>query len=50
MKVFTEVRADNPGSLAYYLSLGFAVVGTARARQARLGARFVDVVFIERFL
>ena len=48
-KVFTEVRADNAGSLSYYLSLGFTVVGTA-GRQARVGARYVDVVFVERFL
>lgn len=48
-KIFTDVRGDNADSLAFHLSLGFAVVGTAR-RQARLGDRDVDVVFIERFL
>ena len=48
-KVFTDIRADNLDSLAFHLALGFTVVGTAR-RQARLGDRYVDVVFVERFL
>lgn len=48
-KVLTELRADNLESLSYHLSLGFAVVGTAR-RHARLHGRDIDVVFIEHFL
>jgi L-amino acid N-acyltransferase YncA len=48
-KVLTELRADNLESLAYHLSLGFTVVGTAR-RHARLHGRDIDVVFIEHFL
>jgi L-amino acid N-acyltransferase YncA len=48
-KVFTDLRADNLDSLAYHLALGFTVAGTAR-RQARLGGREIDVLFIERFL
>ena len=48
-KVLTELRADNLESLAYHLSLGFTVVGTAR-RHARLHGRDIDVVFIELFL
>ena len=48
-KIFTDVRADNLDSLAFHVSLGFAVVGTAR-RHARVGGRDLDVVFIERFL
>ena len=48
-KVLTELRADNLESLAYHLSLGFAVVGTAR-RHARLHGRDIDVIFIELFL
>ncbi len=48
-KVFTDLRSDNPGSLAFHLGLGFTVVGAAR-RQARVAGRDVDVVFIERFL
>lgn len=48
-KVLTELRADNLESLAYHLSLGFTVVGTAR-RHARLHGRDIDVIFIEHFL
>lgn len=49
LKVLTDLRADNPGSLSYHLGMGFAVVGAAR-RHARVGERLVDVVFVERFL
>ena len=45
-KVFTDLRADNLGSLCYHLSLGFRVVGSAR-RHARLRGHDIDVVFIE---
>jgi L-amino acid N-acyltransferase YncA len=48
-KVFTDIRADNEQSLAFHRALGFTVIGTAR-RQARVGDRYVDVVFVERFL
>lgn len=48
-KIFTDLRADNLASLAFHLSLGFTVVGTAR-RQARTAGGDVDVLFIERFL
>jgi len=48
-KVFTDIRADNLPSLAFHLALGFTVVGAAR-RQARVGDRYIDVVFVERFL
>ena len=48
-KIFTDLRADNVGSLCYHLSLGFRVVGAAR-RHARLPGRDIDVVFIEAFL
>ena len=48
-KVFTFVRADNPGALQFYLALGLQVVGTAE-RQAKIGGDYVDEVFLERFL
>lgn len=48
-KILTYVRADNPAALAFYRGLGFRVVGTAE-RQARLGGRYVDEVFIEKLL
>jgi len=48
-KLFTFVRADNPVALQFYLSLGFREVGTAQ-RQARIGNKYVDEIFIEKFL
>ncbi|MDP6626744.1 MAG: GNAT family N-acetyltransferase [Methanopyri archaeon] len=48
-KLLTYILATNAVSLAFHQRLGFTVVGTAR-RQARLGGRYVDEVFIERFL
>ena len=48
-KIFTDIRADNVASLGFHLSLGFVVVGTAR-RHAKAGERYVDVVFVEKFL
>ena len=48
-KVFTDLRADNLPSLAFHLSLGFTVVGSAR-RHARVGDAYVDVLLVERFL
>ena len=47
-KVFTDIRADNL-AVAFHLAMGFTVVGTA-SRLARLGGRYVDVVFVERDL
>lgn len=48
-KIFTYVRADNLASLAFYLKLGFRVIGTAQ-RQAKIGQRYVDEILIEKFL
>jgi len=48
-KIFTYVRADNPGALATYRRQGFRVVGTAE-KQAKIRGRYVDEVIIERFL
>lgn len=45
-KVFTDVRADNEGSLAFHASLGFTVVGRAR-RHVRIGGRDLDALLIE---
>ena len=49
VKVFTDIRADNAESVAFHRAMGFQVVGTA-SRLARLGGRYVDVVFVERDL
>jgi L-amino acid N-acyltransferase YncA len=48
-KIFTFVRADNAESLAFYLKLGFRVVGRAE-RQAKLSGKYIDEILIERFL
>jgi L-amino acid N-acyltransferase YncA len=48
-KLFTFVRADNREAMQFYLKLGFRVVGTAQ-RQARVGSKYVDEVFIEKLL
>jgi L-amino acid N-acyltransferase YncA len=48
-KVFTYLRADNLAALAFYLQLGFRIVGTAE-RQAKFGQRYVDELIVERFL
>lgn len=48
-KLFTYVRADNTGGLAFYSKLGFRIVGTAH-KQARIGQRYIDEIIIEKFL
>lgn len=48
-KIFTFVRADNPGALAAYRSQGFSVIGTAR-RHAKVRGKYVDEILIEKFL
>jgi L-amino acid N-acyltransferase YncA len=48
-KLFTFVRADNERALQTYLKHGFARLGTA-TRQAKIDGRYVDEIFIERFL
>jgi len=48
-KLFTYVRADNAGALAFYSKLGFRIVGTAR-KQARIGQKYIDEIIIEKFL
>ena len=48
-KLFTYVRADNPGALKTYLNQGFQRVGTAE-RHAKIGDTYIDEVIIERRL
>jgi ribosomal protein S18 acetylase RimI-like enzyme len=48
-KLFTYVRADNAGALAFYSKLGFRIVGTAH-KQAKIGQKYLDEVIIEKFL
>ena len=46
-KIFTFVRADNPGALAAYRAQGFVAIGTAR-RQAKIDGRYIDEILIEK--
>jgi len=48
-KIFTYVRADNIGSLAFHLRLGFTIIGTAK-KQAKIRNSYVDEIMIEKFL
>jgi L-amino acid N-acyltransferase YncA len=48
-KIFTFIRADNPGALAAYRGQGFSVIGTAR-RHAKIDGRYIDEVLIEKVL
>ena len=48
-KLFTYVRADNAGALAFYSKLGFRIIGTAQ-KQAKIGQKYIDEIIIEKFL
>lgn len=48
-KLFTYIRADNTGALAFYSKLGFRIVGTAQ-KQAKISQRYVDEIIVEKFL
>ncbi|NNE10221.1 MAG: GNAT family N-acetyltransferase [Gemmatimonadetes bacterium] len=45
-KIMAGVRADNPGAVAFYRSVGFRLIGTAR-RHARVRDRWIDEVMLE---
>lgn len=46
-KLMASIRADNPVGIAFYLSQGFNVIGTAR-KHAFLRDKYIDEVFMER--
>lgn len=48
-KLFAFVRGDNPAALATYVRHGFRAIGTAK-NQARINGKYVDEIFIEKFL
>ena len=48
-KLFTYVRADNEAALNFYRKLSFLIIGTAK-KHAKFGAKYVDSVFLEKFL
>ena len=48
-KIFTYIRSDNVGSIAFHLRLGFRIVGTAQ-KQAKVNGAYIDEVIVEKFL
>jgi L-amino acid N-acyltransferase YncA len=48
-KLFAYVRADNPVALKTYQSQGFDIIGIAK-RQAKIDGKYIDEIFIEKFL
>lgn len=48
-KVFTYIRARNTEALAFYLGLGFRIVGTAQ-RQVKIDGKYEDETIVEKFL
>ena len=49
VKIGATIRADNAGAVAFYLSQGFRIVGTAQ-RHALVRGRYVDEVLAEKFI
>lgn len=48
-KLSATIRADNPQAVAFYLSQGFSLIGTAR-RHAYLRGKYIDQVLAEKLL
>lgn len=48
-KLIAMIRGDNPRAQAYYMSIGFTPIGTAK-RHALVRGEFIDEVLMERFL
>lgn len=49
LKIMAAIRADNPQAIAFYLSQGFRVIGTAQ-KHAFVGGRYVDEILAEKFV
>ena len=49
LKIRATIRADNPGAIAFYLSQGFQVIGTAQ-KHAYVGGVYLDEILIERYI
>lgn len=49
VKISATIRADNLRAVAFYLSQGFRIVGTAE-RHAFIRGRYVDEVLAEKFI
>ncbi len=48
-KLSATIRADNPSAVAFYLSQGFKIIGTAQ-NHAFVQDKYVDEVFAEKLL
>jgi L-amino acid N-acyltransferase YncA len=48
-KILTYIRAANAGALAFYLRLGFRIVGVAR-QQVKCDGKYEDEIIVERLL
>lgn len=48
-KVFTYIRARNTEALAFYLELGFRIMGTAH-RQVKIDGKYEDETIVEKLL
>jgi L-amino acid N-acyltransferase YncA len=48
-KLLAYVRSDNPVALKAYQANGFDIIGIAK-RQAKIDGKYVDEIFIEKFL
>ncbi len=49
LKLSATVRADNPSAVAFYLSQGFTVIGTAQ-KHAQVQGQYLDEILLEKFL
>ena len=48
LKITATIRADNGPAIAFYLSQGFQVIGTAQ-KHAFVGGKYLDEILMERF-
>ena len=48
-KIMAMIRGDNPRAQAFYKSIGFDYIGTAK-KQALVRGEYIDEVLMERFL
>lgn len=49
MKIMANIRADNPGAIAFYLRQGFRLIGTAR-NHALFRGRYIDEILAEKLI
>lgn len=49
IKIMANIRADNPQAIAFYVSQGFNIIGTAR-NHALFRGRYIDEVLAEKLI